>query len=97
MKMLTLNEFEKKNLFAATLAIDIIDECGGDEDGTPDREEFVVWSMGKGVYVLEWRDYGPFNPVPRWAWDPKNTEWVPADGSDEDFARFEFLTHGGRE
>ncbi len=96
MKMLTLDEFERINHTAHSLALEIIGECGDPDDAgdSPGTEEFVVWQHANGVYVLEWRDYGPFNPVPQWAWDPQSASWVDPEESDEAFELFESLTDG---
>ncbi len=64
-------------------ALDIIAECGCPEEGdvvTPDQFEVTIHPLG--YYMLAWCDYGPFNPVPTWIWDPDASEWVSNDDID---------------
>lgn len=90
---ISLTDFQAIDPEAHALALTIISECGGDDDEpAPEPTGFRVFLEPNGSYTLQWNDYGPFNPVPEWAWDPDAKEWAD---SEEDYERF--LALGGKD
>ena len=85
MKSTTVSEFQAVNAEAHAKALEIIAECGCPEDGEVVEEgAFCVVPHAEGFHRLIWDDYGPFNPVPTWIWDPDIQEWVMNDGDEYD-------------
>ena len=82
-----LTEFQSINPEAHAKALVIISECGMVDDpaDTPTPEEFRVFTSDTEHHMLQWSDYGPFNPVPEWVWDPSTKEWVDGESEYERF------------
>lgn len=99
MDAITLEAFKAINPDAHQKALDVIGECGCPDDGdVVEPEEFDI-SPHPTHPILNWRDYGPFNPFPQWVWDPETSEWVSNDDpDDEDMKRYRALEdkHYGR-